>query len=184
MSAIRTISISANGKAVEPLGGRYFAVISATGGFTVDFGDGVQVPMVAGRRYGPTTFTRLTFTDTSGATNAVQFIASFDEVQVSETTGGTVAATFSAADILSITPAAVTHTCDFEDITGSTAYAGKKAITITNTGAADITVTASGAARTLAPGDSISWSVLRMQDSLPSITVNATGSTARVTWLA
>lgn len=177
MSAIRTIAISANGKNVEPLGGRYFAVISATGGFNVDFGDGLQIPMVAGRRYGPTDFSRLTFTDTSGAPNTVQFIVSFDEVQVSETTGGAVTATISAADVASIVAGRTTaRTAAVVISTGSAAYSGKKYLEIHNTGAAALTIDGVS----LAAGESVVFPLLQDGETYAAVTVNATGTTAKI----
>lgn len=92
--------------------------------------------------------------------------------------------TLSSADVLSLTPAPVTATCDLETITNSTVYSNKTSIKVVNVGAANITVTAAGAARTLAPTEEVSWSVLRQQDVLNPITVNATGSTAKVVWTA
>lgn len=190
MSNIRTISIPANGLAVETLTGRFFAVISATGGFTVEpAGAAIKLPMVTGRKFGSADappFNRLVFTDTSGSINSVTFYAGDVPYEVSETTSGM---TIAAADVISITPAAVTHTCDFEDVSNaSTAFASKKSISITNTGAVDCTVNCGGLGeRTLASGDDVSFTVLRMQDSLPSITVDTTGGgggVARVAWLA
>jgi hypothetical protein len=164
--------------------GKFVAIISASGSFTLRKDNGVPIPMATGRRSGgfeSPAFNRLVFTDTSGSSNTVVYYAGMEPLEVSETTS---ALSLSAADLASITPAAVTHTCDMVDITTSVVFASKKHITILNTGATDITINCGSGARTLAPGDSVTFPVLRIQDSLPSITVDATGGSARVTWLA
>lgn len=89
--------------------------------------------------------------------------------------------------LLARTPAAVTVDCDVVNVTNaSTAFASKTSIKIVNIGATNITVTpAGGSARTLLPTEEVSWSSLRQQDVLKTITVDSTGGgDAKVVWTA
>jgi hypothetical protein len=187
-----TVILSANALTVLPVSGRALSVLSSTGAFTARVNNGPASPMVKGRGFGGPTSEEFNFVelvDTSGSSNTVilhiadEQITGADQLaSVGLSVGAEVA--IAAASLTSITPAAVTHTCDVVDITTAIAYSGKKSITITNTGSTDITITPNGSARTLAPGDSVTFTVIRYQDSLPSITVDATGGNARVAWLA
>jgi hypothetical protein len=63
--------------------------------------------------------------------------------------------------------------------TNTTITAGKRAITVANTGAANITV----AGGTLAPGQVVSWSAPGRFDTLAAVAINAVGSSALVSTL-
>jgi len=204
---IRTIVLGSGEKQIQTVGGQVFAVISATGTFTVQADQREPVPMTKGRGFGQPgagDFSRLVFVDTSGSTNTITFYAGDEPfagadqlMTVSFASGASVSiaaanlatliaglnpVALAAASLLSITPADATVTPGWATQSNtSVAYTGKKAIKVWNTGATDITV----AGGTLSPGENIDWSVFRQQDTLASVTVDATGGgEAKVAYLS
>lgn len=86
----------------------------------------------------------------------------------------------SAADKNDIRGLPEVVTPGLQTITTNTAIAaGARAITVANTGAANITV----AGGTLAPGQVVSWSAPGRFDTLAAVAINATGSSALVSTL-
>lgn len=195
---IRTIVVSANGTIVETVAGKVFVVITATGAFTVQPDNETPLPMRQGRGFGDPAskeYRRLTFKDTSGNSNTVQFYAGDEPFKVVEPTEVSLAAGaevslaagsevgIAAADLDAITPAAVVHQAGLVQITSSVAYSAKKllnVIVISGT----VTVDCGTGAVTIPPGGSVNWSVFRMQDSISSVTVDASGGVAVIQSLA
>jgi hypothetical protein len=178
-----TIALPAG--AIVPLhvGGDYFYIYALDGALEADVNDSdvfasVEKGLIHQGVVGRSDIGTVRFRNSTGSTVNVTIVYG----KGSQTVAGQT--TISAADLLALTPAAATVTTDFQDITASTAFTGKKAVQVTNTGGTNITVTGAGAARTLGPGEFVSWSVLRQQDTLNTITVNAAGGSARVVWQA
>lgn len=95
-----------------------------------------------------------------------------------QTTGNTSAATVAAQ-----TTALAASTVEVPELivmgaSTSTVFAGCRSISIlnTNTAAVNVTVTTPGGARTLAPGQSVSWSVTKPLATLSNITVATAAS--------
>lgn len=82
--------------------------------------------------------------------------------------------------LLTTLAANVAVTADVVTITGSQAFANCRALSVTNTGAANITVNNGAGARTIIPGDSVDWPCVGPFAKYGSITVDATGSSAVV----
>ena len=178
-----SIVVPANGgRMLQLIRGDYFHIVSASGTVTLAVNRGGFTPCPSGliQRYpaGNDEIEQIEFYNASGSDVTVVVVYGRGDMQI------TGQVNLSSSDLLSITPAAATVATDFQDITGSTAFAAKKSITVINTGSADITVTGAGAARTLSAGETVNWSTLRQQDTLNTITVNATGGNARVIWQA
>jgi hypothetical protein len=88
------------------------------------------------------------------------------------------------ADLLALTPAPVTGGPGFAQLDNADDdFDGCNSISIENTGAANLTVTTSEGALVIPPGKFVSWSMPRPQDDLGAINVDATGTTADVTYL-
>jgi len=178
-----TLAIGAGAIVPVHVGGDYFYIYALDGALEADVNDSdvfasVEKGLIHQGVVGRSDIGTVRFRNSTGSTVNVTIIYG----KGSQTVAGQT--TISAADLLEITPADATVATDFQDITASTAFAGKKAVQVTNTGVTNITVTGAGAARTLAPGEYVNWSVLRQQDTLNTITVNAAGGNARVVWQA
>jgi len=178
-----TLAIAAGAIVPVYVGGDYFYIYALDGALEADVNESdvfasVEKRLIHQGVVGRSDIGTVRFRNSTGSTVNVTIIYG----KGSQTVAGQT--TISEADLLEITPADATVATDFQDITASTAFAGKKAVHVTNTGVTNITVTGAGAARTLAPGEFVNWSVLRQQDTLNTITVNATGGNARVVWQA
>lgn len=197
----RTVIISANATVILPAGGRALTVLSSTGPFTARVNNGPAAPMVKGRGFGgpaSAAFDFVELIDTSGAENTVVLYIADEQMAGAEQlatvsltasevslSAATIAAIeppaefpLPAAQVTTLTPPTdnATRTPAIADITGSTAYTNKKFIEVHNIGGANITV----GGFTLAPTEYVVFPMLPNREIYASVTVNATGSTARV----
>lgn len=161
------------------VGGDYFFIYSQSGALAISVNGDVfsncQSGLIHSGVAGRNDIADVELYNTSGATVTVVIIFGKGSQSVTGTT------TISAQDLAVITPAAATVQVDVETVTNaSQVFSGKTSIAVVNTGAADITVNT----RSLGAGESVEWSSLRQQDVLQAITVNATGSVAKVVWTA
>lgn len=169
----RSITLTANVPYPISIDGEFFVIESATGTFEYRVDGGEWLPGRARTRQrlaNPERMSRVTFRATSGITITIVHGVGDYADQNFEVSGAVTVAE----------PAAVDVTAGAARIANSQTYQDKRAISVFNAGAANITA----AGVTVAPGEFLGWRVDRQNERLTDVTIDATGSTALVSWTA
>lgn len=183
LNSRNSISVSIANGATHPVwvGGDFIYIHAVSGVLTVSVNDGPFTPCVVGLRHsgvvGRSDIGWVKFKNETGG--AVTLTAIFGKGEMDITGQASIANLpteypLPAAQVTSITPAAVAVTPGIARISSSVAYASKKSVTV-------IVVTAPCTINTVSVPEGVyTFSAPRVQDTVGTITVDATGGDAIV----